>query len=122
MVTSYAKALYDAAHQEGADPKALVANLSAALAKRGNHKLLPAILQEVLRLEAREAKLAPRIEVASAGESAHSLKEAATHGIHAAHAHVNPALIKGWRAVSKNTLVDHSAKRSLIELYQRITG
>jgi hypothetical protein len=121
MVKDYAQALYTAAGREGADAKVLVQNLATSLEKKGNIKLLPLILRELKHIEARALKLAPSVEVASAGESAHALKGAAAHGIHAEHAHVNHSLIKGWRALGKNMLVDHSAKRSLIELYQSIT-
>ena len=124
MPKDYAQALFKAAHSEGSekvDPKALVAHLKAALEKQGRVKLLPAILRELQQLEARQEKLAPLVEVAHASDSAHALKSAAEFGIHTEHAHVNASLIKGWRATGNGKLVDHSAKRSLIELYRSIT-
>jgi hypothetical protein len=65
--------------------------------------------------------LAPIIEVAHAHESAEAIKQAASHGIHVEHAQVNPALIKGWRATGNGKLIDHSAKRELIDLYRSVT-
>ncbi len=122
MTEQYAQALYTAAHQEGADPKALVAHLRSSLEKQGRVKLLPGILHKLTQIEARQAKLMPLVEVAHAGESAGALKGAAHYGIHAEHTHVNPSLIKGWRATGNGKLIDHSAKRSLIELYRSITA
>jgi F0F1-type ATP synthase delta subunit len=119
--STYAQALYEAAHKEGADAKLVVKNLVKHLQAEGRIKLLPGILGEVKRLEAAQAKLAPTVEVSHSGESTKALKAAKEFGIHAEHATVNPALIKGWRATGNGKLVDHSAKRELIDLYRRIT-
>jgi F0F1-type ATP synthase delta subunit len=116
----YAQAVWNLAHKDGADVSAVVKNLVANLKSHGKLKLLPGILQNLHRLEERNAKLAPMVEVAHAGDSAQALKEAAAHGIHAKHAQVNPSLIKGWRASSNGKLVDSSAKRSLIDLYKKV--
>jgi F0F1-type ATP synthase delta subunit len=120
--TTYAQALYEAAHKEGADAKTLVKNLTKHLEAEGRMKLLSGILGDLKRLEAAQAKLAPTVEVAHERESATALKSAREHGIHAEHAHVNPTLIKGWRATGDGKLIDHSAKRELIELYRNITA
>ncbi|MDB5195186.1 MAG: hypothetical protein JWO84_370 [Parcubacteria group bacterium] len=118
----YAKALDDLAHASGADTKKLVADLVKHLASSGRTKLLPGILRQLKVIEARRAKLAPSVEVASQSESAHALKEAAAQGIVATKAQVNHALIKGWRARSGGTLIDRSAKRGLIDIYRNVTN
>lgn len=120
--STYAHALYEAALKEGASAKALVKNLTAHLATEGRMKLLPRILAELKRLEAARAKLASSVEVSHASESAKALKAAKGLGISAEHAHVNPSLIKGWRATGNGKLVDHSAKRALVDLYRSITA
>ena len=118
----YAQALFEASQKEGANAKTLVKNLARHLEADGRVKLLPAILRDLQRLDAAQAKLAPTVEVAHAHESAAALKSAKQYGIHAEHASVNPALIKGWRATDNGKLIDHSAKRELIDLYRSITA
>jgi F0F1-type ATP synthase delta subunit len=117
----YAQVLWSAAQQESANPKKLVAQLAKHLESEGRSKMLPGILRSFQQLAARNTKLGMSVEVSHAGESAGALKEAAARGIHAEHAHVNPSLIKGWRASGDGKLVDASAKRALIELYRNIT-
>ena len=118
MKNPYAQALYNAAQKDGADAKDLVARLVKLLEKQGRSKLLPSILQDLQRIEARNAKVDSIIEVAHERDSAHALKEAAALGIHATKTHTNPTLIQGWRATAQGKLFDRSAKRSLIELYR----
>ncbi|MGE5540776.1 MAG: hypothetical protein ACM3TU_00610, partial [Bacillota bacterium] len=88
----------------------------------GRTKLLPKILRELKVLEARREKLAPSVEVASEHEAKRALAEAKEFGIETTKAHVNHALIKGWRGRSGSSLVDRSAKNGLIEIYRRVTG
>jgi F0F1-type ATP synthase delta subunit len=118
----YAEALWNASQQEGADAKKIIVHLSKSLDAQGRIKLLPGILRSFQRIAERNTKLGGIVEVAHAGESAKALKEAAAYGIHAEHAHVNPSLIKGWRATGNGKIIDTSAKRSLIELYRSITA
>jgi F0F1-type ATP synthase delta subunit len=117
----YAQVLWDSSEQKNANPKELVAHLAKHLESQGRIKLLPGILRAFQTLAARNTKLTTSVEVSHANESAQALKEAAAHGILAEHAIVNPSLIKGWRASGEGKLVDASAKRSLIELYRKIT-
>jgi F0F1-type ATP synthase delta subunit len=121
MQNIYAQALYSASQKDSADPKKLVAQLVKYLQASGRSKLLPSILKDLERIEAREAKLAPVVEVAHENEAAAALKHAATLGIHTTKAQVNPALIQGWRATGNGKLYDQSAKRSLVELYRNVT-
>jgi F0F1-type ATP synthase delta subunit len=121
MQNVYAQALYSASQKDSADPKKLVAQLVKYLQASGRSKLLPSILKDLERIEAREAKLAPVVEVAHENETAAALKHAAALGIHAKKAHVNPTLIQGWRATGNGKLYDQSAKRSLVELYRNVT-
>ncbi len=121
MEKLYAKALNELARKDGAKLKELVAQLMSHLTATGRTKLLPGILRELKVIEARAAKLAPSVEVASEKEAAHALAEAKAAGISVPVAHVNHALIKGWRARSGGTLIDRSAKRGLIDIYRNVT-
>ena len=122
MQKLYAKALDQLSHQEGADAKALVATLVQHLEESGRTKLLPRILRELKVLEARQAKLAPQLEVASEAEESAAIKSAKEQGIEVTKATVNHALIKGWRARQGGTLIDTSAKRGLIDIYRNVTN
>ena len=121
MEKLYAKAIDELSRREGAKAKELVAQLVAHLSATGRSKILPGILRELKVLEARRAKHAPFVEVASAAEAEWALAEAKKEGIEASKAHVNHALVSGWRARSGGTLVDRSAKRGLIDLYRAVT-
>lgn len=100
------------------DYKAILEHLK----RTGRVKLLPMVLRELRTREARAKALGARVEVAHAGESAHALKAARALGIEAEHATVNPSLIKGFRARSGSLFVDQSAKRALIDIYQKVTA
>lgn len=121
MEKTYAQALHTLSQKDGADPKQLVASLVAQLTRTGRMKLLPGILRELSRIEARAKTTGPHVEAATEAELATALTEAAAHGITNAQGTVNPDLIQGWRARSGDTLVDRSGKRALTDLYQAIT-
>lgn len=121
MEKEYAEALENAV-RKGGDEAALADGLVRHLKAEGCTKLLPGILRELKRMEARKQKLAPSVEAASEGEKAAAIAAARAAGINVAEAIVNPSLIKGWRARSGSTLVDRSAKRALLDIYQEITN
>ena len=121
MHEHYAQALRTAAQKDGADAHAIVEHLVRSLTSQGRIKLLPAIMQALKRSEAREAKLAPIIEISAERERAAALKAAASHGIDAQQVRVRPDLIRGWRASAHGTLLDATAKRDLVELYRKVT-
>ena len=108
--------LEDKAHADVAVTK-LILHLKSA----GRLKMLPQIARELRKVVSRRTALQPKIEVAHRSEEAAALRAAATLGITANHAKVNPTLIHGWRAQSHGQLIDHSAKRALIDIYQKVT-
>jgi F0F1-type ATP synthase delta subunit len=118
---SFAHALYNLAKKSNASPKELVKKLQAYLASNGRLKLLPGILQELQKIELQEKKRMPVVEIAKEHDKAKALKEAAAAGVQTSEVRVNPSLITGWRAVGNGKLYDSSAKRSLIEVYRKIT-
>jgi len=130
MPEQYAQAIWNLSQKESAEEnngaKKLVANLSKHLEETGRLKLLPQILIALQKIEERQAKVSTLVEVASEHEAKTALKEAAAKGIHAEHAVVNDSLISGWRATGKvngkETLIDASSKRALLELYQAVTN
>lgn len=78
------------------DYEAFIAHLRRA----GRLKLLPQVLRELQREEARAKKFAPTRETAAE----------------------NPSLISGWRSLENGILTDHSGKRALIDIYKNITA
>ncbi len=126
MTEQYAQAIWNMSQSEHADAKKIVARISAHLKETGRLKLLPQILVELKKIEARHSKAVSTVEVASEREAPEALRAAAKFGITATKATVNDSLISGWRAFGKvngkETLVDHTSKRSLLELYHAITN
>lgn len=121
MEKAYAQALAESIGR-GTDEDKLVQGLVRHLKEEGRMKLLPSILAELKRVDARSRALAPSLEVASDAEAAAAKSAAALAGIDASSVTVNPSLIKGWRARSGSSLVDRSAKQALVDLYQKITN
>ena len=121
MIDSYARVLEITAELEDKTvADAAVGKLIAHLRSSGRLNLLPQILRELRRIAARRHALRPRVEVASEKEAAATLRAAAEAGIEAPRASVNKALVRGWRAWGNGVLVDRSAKRALIDIYQKI--
>ncbi|MFA6414639.1 MAG: F0F1 ATP synthase subunit delta [Candidatus Paceibacterota bacterium] len=122
MIDDYTRLLEATAELEDkATSDAAVTKLIMHLKSAGRMKMLPQIARELRRVAARRHALRPYVEVAHEKETAHALHAAALAGIVTRHATVNPSLIHGWRARSKGTLVDHSAKRALLHIYQQVT-
>ncbi|KND47324.1 MAG: hypothetical protein AB199_02765 [Parcubacteria bacterium C7867-004] len=121
MEREYAQALREMV-AGGTDEAAIVDGLVKHLKLEGRLKLLPGILRELKGLQARAEAQAPRVEVASEEEAKDALTSAKEEGIDAREATINPSLIRGWRAQENGTLIDRSAKKALVDLYQKITN
>ncbi|MDB5264642.1 MAG: hypothetical protein JWN64_213 [Parcubacteria group bacterium] len=121
MEKEYAQAIIELS-KKGENQKILADSLVAHLKAEGRIKLLPGILRQLKHEEARTKKLAPTLEVASDAEKAHARKAASLAGIEAEEVTVNPSLLRGWRARTGSKLIDHSAKSTLIQIYQKITN
>jgi F0F1-type ATP synthase delta subunit len=119
MEKQYAQALFDLAQKPGVSAADLVKKLVAHLNETGREKLLPRILREFKRIEARAQTFGQELEVASDKVAASAAREAAELGI-TAEPVVNPDLVTGWRARSGSRLIDRSGKRALIDLYRQI--
>lgn len=121
MEKTYAQALFQLAQKPNASADELVKTLVAHLKEAGREKLLPRILLELKRLDARSTAFGEVLEVASESEKAAATKEAKELGI-TADAIVNETLVSGWRARTGSRVIDRSGKRALIDLYSRITA
>ncbi len=119
MEKQYAQALLTMAHST--DEATLVQGLVKTLKADGRMKLLPGIVRELKLLSAREAKLAPVLEVSSSKEEAAAKAVLKKEGIEVSETRVTPSLIQGWRVRANGLLWDHSAKRSLLDIYKHIT-
>ncbi len=119
MHKDYAQALYNLAQQPEANAAELVKKLMAHLTETGRTKLLPHILREYRRIEARVEALDESLEVASEHEKAEAVQQAKVLGI-TAHPQVNHKLVSGWRAQKGSRIIDRSGKRALLDLYRTI--
>jgi F0F1-type ATP synthase delta subunit len=122
MIDDYTRLLEATAEiEDKAASDAAVTKLIMHLKSTGRMKMLPQIARELRKVAARRSALRPRVEVAHEKEAAAALRAAAHAGIVAPHAIVNPGLIHGWRARSGDVLIDRSAKRALLTIYQNVT-
>lgn len=121
MEKQYAHALFNLAQAPGAHAAEIVKKLRTHLKESGREKLLPRILRELRRIEARTKSLDEILEVASTHEKPQAQRAAKEYGI-TEHAQVNPSLITGWRARKGSRIIDRSGKRALLDLYRRIVS
>ncbi len=122
MEKEYAQAIATMSRETGRDQAALADGLIAHLRKTGRSKMLPGILRELTLTKEREQKLAPVLEVATESETSAAKAFLAKEGVEVETVHVNPSLIRGWRARANGLLWDHSAKRALTDIYKKITN
>ena len=120
LTTTYSQAIDRLIREKGMDEAVVFEKLRAHLAESGRLKILPQLLRELRTLDARRGVEAPFLEIASEEDRAAAESAAKAQGIEAK-AQINPDLIRGWRLRANGTLTDHSAKRSLVELYRSIT-
>ena len=122
MIDDYTRLLEATAEiEDKAASDAAITKLIMHLKSAGRMKMLPQIARELKKVAARRHAMRPHVEVAHEKEAASALRAAAELGIIAKHATVNPTLIHGWRAKSGDKLIDHSAKRALLHIYQKVT-
>ncbi|MBP6869036.1 MAG: hypothetical protein KBC16_02930 [Candidatus Pacebacteria bacterium] len=108
--------------REGANEEDLVKALSLHLERMGRVKLLPRIVAELKREVARKEKSEAVLELAHEGLRESALKELSSLGLSVNDVRINTDLIEGWRVRTASSVLDKSAKRSLVELYKRITA
>lgn len=122
MIDTYTRLLEVTAEIENETAAAAaVTKLIMHLKSAGRMRMLPQIARELKKVAARRSALRPHVEVAHKKEEAAALAAATREGIVVRHASVNPTLIHGWRAQSSGRLIDRSAKRALLHMYQNIS-
>lgn len=122
MEKEYAQAIATMSRKTGQDQAVLADGLIAHLRKTGRSKMLPGILRELVRAKERDTKLASVLEIATEADAAVAQAFLAKEGVEVQTVHVNPSLIRGWRARANGLLWDHSAKRALTDIYKKITN
>lgn len=121
MIDTYTRLLEVAAEiEDKAVADAAVTKLILHLKSAGRMKMLPQIARELRKVAARRHAVRPYVEVAHLKEAPVALRAAGEAGIVATHASVNHSLIHGWRARGRGQLIDHSAKRALLTIYQKV--
>jgi F0F1-type ATP synthase delta subunit len=128
MERMYAQALWEMA-EKGMEPKKAVSALYEHLKLRGREALMPRIAKAFERLAARDD-----------GKNTVTLTVAHEKDAHKAKSHIRDmlkkfqvaeadvairldgSLIGGWRLEGKESLVDASFKKSLLEMYNRATA
>ena len=121
MIDNYTRLLEATAEiEDKAASDAAITKLILHLKSAGRMKMLPQIARELRKVAARRHALRPNVEVAHQKEEAAAIIAAAAAGIVIRHASVNHALIHGWRAQQGGKLIDRSAKRALLHIYQNV--
>ncbi len=127
MEKTYAQVLWTMVSR-GTEPKRAVRVLKELLEREGRAQLIPRVARAFARIAQRESKKQSVVlAVARESDSAHAKRQAhddiARLGL-AAHdvgVSIDESLIGGWRLEGKETLVDASYKRRLLDLYSRVT-
>lgn len=123
MIDTYTRLLEATAEHESKEVSdAAVTKLIVHLKSAGRMQMLPQIARELKNIAARRHALRPHLEVAHGKEAESALAAAALEGIVVKHAVINTDLIHGWRARSGDRLIDRSAKRALLHIYQNVTA
>ncbi len=123
MIDDYTRLLEAAAEVEDKTMSdAAVTKLIVHLKSAGRMKMLSQIVRELRKVAARRHALRAKVEVAHLKDADEALSLATSFGMVAKHAIVNPSIISGWRAQKGDMLIDRSAKRALIHIYQQVTS
>lgn len=121
MINRYTRVLTEALALDGPSQEKVFDAVLAHLKSTGRKELLRDIHTELRKTHFRQVARAPKVFVASTKEAAGALAAANREGIHAEKALIDPSLIRGWRASEAGTILDRSAKRALISIYQKLT-
>ena len=130
----YAEALYGALNgkhvkTEG-DSKKMFTHFRKVLSARGHERLLPFVAHELEKIMAREKDKNEVVLVTADNKSVSKWSHAYDHyekeGIISKHATrrdvVDETIVGGFQIRTKDTLIDGSYKKSLVELYRNITN
>lgn len=130
----YAEALYGALNGKHvnteSDSKKILTHFRKVLSERGHDRLLPFIAHELEKIMAREKDKNEVVLVTadnkSVGKWAHAYDHYEKEGIVPKGATrrdvVDESIVGGFQIRTKDTLIDGSYKKSLVELYRNITN
>lgn len=130
----YAEALYGALQEKHvkteSDSKKVFTRFRKVLSARGHDKLLPFIAHELEKILVREKDKNEVILVTADAKSvskwAHAYDHYEKEGVISKHATrrdvVDETIVGGYQIRTKDTLIDGSYKKSLVELYRNITN
>ena len=130
----YAEALYGALQgkevKTEADSKRIFKRFQKVLGERGHEKLIPFIGHELEKILVREKDKNEVVLVTTDNKSMSKWSHAYDHyekeGIISKHATrrdvVDETIVGGFQIRTKDTLIDGSYKKSLVELYRNITN
>ncbi len=124
MENAYAQALWQII-EKGTPQAEAVRSLHSFLKESGREALLPRIAKAFERIAATRARHDMAIlTVADAKHEHYAQEAAAAFGVKAKKMTVvvDTTLIGGWRLDARETLVDASYKKHLLELYRRTTN
>jgi F0F1-type ATP synthase delta subunit len=115
MENAYAQAIWKAV-ENGKSPKEAVSAVVEMLKKQGRAELLPRIGRALSRLAAAKSANNARVFVAHERDAKEAFKQS---GVDEADIIVDETLIGGWRLEDRDTLVDASFKKMLLDMYNR---
>lgn len=116
---SYALAITKAI-KEGFDPTTAVKNFIEVLKRRGTLKLLPKVILQLEQIENRERAHLPTLSVANNSDFNAALKNSGVKESDVTK-NIDETLIGGYKLEQNGKLTDTSHKKSLLELYYKIT-
>lgn len=127
METAYAQALWDVI-TKGMTPKQAVDSLKESLGAHGRLALMPRIAKAFVRIAERDReKNGMTLYVASTADerdAKHAVKDVLQElGVAASDVAIaiDDSLIGGWRLEGRETLIDGSYKKYLLDMYTRAT-
>jgi F0F1-type ATP synthase delta subunit len=130
----YAEALYEALTEKNvkteADAHKVFTRFRKVLALRGHEKLLPFVVHELEKIAVREKNNNQVLLVTADKKSQtkwshaydHYKKEGVVPKGAALQELVDESIVGGYQIRTKDTLIDASYKKSLLELYRKITN
>jgi len=130
----YAEALYGALNEKSvkteSDSKKVFSHFRKVLASRGHERLLPFVGRELEKILVREKNNNEVLLVTADGKNESKWSHAYDHyereGIIKKSATrrdvVDETIVGGFQIRTKDTLIDGSYKKSLVELYRKITN
>jgi len=121
LAETYAHALHEIEKKSAAPGTAV--RFVSAVKSRGHGKLLPQILARYEQLKENGAKGGVQVRIASERERAGAEKTAEKEGVRGiATLRIDRALVSGFSLQGRDFRIDHSGRRALLELFNKMTA